>query len=233
MSDAAGDLSGAAAIFDLDGTLIDTAADLAAAVNHALVGAGAPPLDLATARGLIGHGARAMIRRGFAAAGRTLSDADLADRLAAFLDYYNAHIADASRPFPGAIKAIARLRAAGVRVAVCTNKSEAPARRLLAMLGVDGSFETIVGGDTAAKPKPDPAPVRLCLEATLGSPRATRAVFIGDSDTDIRAASAAGLACVLVEFGYGPTDLAAEALTTIASYEELDEAVRLALAKRA
>lgn len=221
------DLSGAAVIFDLDGTLIDTAGDLAAAMNHALTREGLAPLALEEVRHLIGHGALAMLRRGFEAHGAAPACEEMDRHIEVFLDHYVAHIADLSRPFPGAVEAIEALREAGAKIAICTNKREALSRRLIETLGLAGLFDAIVGMDTASAPKPDPAPVRLCLELT----GAARAVFVGDSDTDIKAAAAAGLPCLVATFGYGPRLAGAEAFAHFDAYQSLPVLVRKALVR--
>ncbi len=214
-------LAGVCVLFDLDGTLVDTAADLAAAMNHALEAAGAPQVAPADVRHLVGHGARAMLREGFARGGLAPDEAALNSYVDVFLDYYLAHIADNSRPFPGAVAAIEELRGAGARIAVCTNKREAPARALLSALSLDCLIDAIVGGDTAGAPKPDPAPVRLCLERTA----CKTGFFVGDSDTDIKAAEAGGMPCLLALFGYGPIDLSARAALQFEDFASLPEAI--------
>ncbi|GAB4517994.1 MAG: HAD family hydrolase [Amphiplicatus sp.] len=220
------DLDGVTVIFDLDGTLIDTADDLAAAMNHALARAGLKSVPAADVRHLVGHGARAMLAGGFARAGAPAPDpAAMETHLAAFLEYYLAHIADRSRPFPHAAETVEALRTAGAKTAICTNKREAPARRLIEALDMTGLFDAIVGGDTAGAPKPDAAPVRLCLEAT----GARRGVFVGDSDTDIAAAAAAGLPCLAASFGYGPLAHAREQ-AVFNDYRTLPALVRTVLA---
>lgn len=212
-------LAGAAVIFDLDGTLIDTAGDLAASMNHVLRTNGLTALPPAEVRHLVGHGARAMLVAGFDAAGAPPpSEAEMNAHVEAFLEHYLAHIADLSRPFPGATAALDRLRARGATLAICTNKREGPARMLMTALGLADRFVAIVGGDTAGAAKPDPAPVRLCLERA----GTARAVFVGDSDTDIRAAAATGLPCLLATFGYGPASLADHASAAFDNFDELD-----------
>ena len=194
-------LKGVGVIFDLDGTLVDTAGDLAASMNHALAIEGHKPLPVAAVRHLVGHGAKAMIAKGLALSGVDRpTDEEMEHHRRNFLDHYRAHIADHSRPFDGALAAIEDLSAAGAVLAICTNKHEEPARQLIGTLRLDRYFPVIVGGDTASAPKPDPAPVRLCLER-LG---VERAIFIGDSDTDIAAAANTGLTCLLHTKGYGP-----------------------------
>jgi phosphoglycolate phosphatase len=221
------DLAGVAVIFDLDGTLVDTAADLAAAMNHALDLAGHEPIPLSRVRHLVGHGARAMLAQGFAQTGSVPLPEEMDRHIEVFLDYYHAHIADFSRPFPGAAAAIKELLRAGAKCAICTNKREAASRLLLNTLGIADLFATIVGADTTGAPKPDPAPVRRCLEAS----NAKRGVFVGDSDIDIKAAQAAGLPCLLASFGYGPTSLAAEATAAFNDYRSVPALVRKALSR--
>lgn len=220
-------LDGTGVIFDLDGTLIDTAGDLAAAMNTALAAYGRDPLATAAVRHLVGHGALAMLRHGFALTGAPLADAEGPRALAVFLDYYKANIADHSVPYPSILKAIDGLKRRGAQIAICTNKTEAPARKLISALAIDDRFDTIVGGDTAEKPKPDPSPVRLCLDR-LG---VQRAVFVGDSDTDIGAAQSMALPVILVDFGYGPIERAGEADAVLSDYARLEETIDTLLAR--
>lgn len=187
-------------LFDLDGTFADTAGDLAAAMNYALVAAGRPPVAPARVRHLVGQGARAMLERGFAESGATPSQAEIDGHVAVFLDHYLRHIADLSRPFPHAVDAADALAGMGAKLAICTNKREGPARLLLETLGLSARFAGIVGMDTAGAAKPDPRPVRRCLE--LADRRV--AVLVGDSDTDIGAATAAGIPSLFYLGGYGP-----------------------------
>jgi phosphoglycolate phosphatase len=197
-------------IFDLDGTLVDTAADLTGALNHALVDLGRQPLTQQTVRGMVGHGARTLLRRGLAATGDA-SDALVDAAMPIFLDYYGRHIADHSTPFPGVEQALTALTADGVTLAICTNKPEALARQLIAALGWDTHFAVIIGGDTLATRKPDPAPVREAVARAGGG----RAVFVGDSISDTDAARAAGLPCVALTFGFAdrpPEELGASIL---------------------
>ena len=222
----AGMLRGTAVLFDLDGTLVDTAADLAASMNHALSVNGVDPVPAERVRGLVGHGARRMLMRGYEiACGRHAEEAELDAALTQFLAHYEANIAEASRPFDGVIEMIEGLRADGASIAICTNKRESMARLLIETLGVAALFDTIVGGDTAAAPKPDAAPVRLCMTRVSSK----RGVLIGDSDTDIKAAAAAGMPCVIAEFGYGPLTLVGQAAAIFSDYESADDLVRAAL----
>lgn len=220
-----GPLAGVAVIFDLDGTLIDTAGDLTASMNHALTNAGLAPVPLARVRHLVGHGARAMLSKGFAESGAGApSPAELDAHVSVFLGHYMAHIADTSRPFSGAIEAIEAMKTDGATIAICTNKREAWARALIEALNLTCHFAAIVGADTTGLAKPDPLPVRHCMSKA----RAQRAVFIGDSDTDIRAAEAAGIPCLAALFGYGPLDLCERAHAVFSAYDEAPELVRRA-----
>ena len=202
-----------AVIFDLDGTLIDTAGDLAAAMNHVLTSRGHTPIPHRQVRHLVGFGAKAMIKAGFELSAKTVpAEEILIQMVDEFVDYYRANIEDYSRPFEGMVEAISFLRENGFLVGVCTNKKEALARHLLEALSLADSFDAIVGGDSAGVAKPDPAPVFLCLEQMGISEAAikegrVRAVFVGDSDTDIRAATACKMPCLVADFGYGPVDL--------------------------
>lgn len=208
-------LSGVAVIFDLDGTLVDTAADLAASMNHVLMSAGRAPAPLDRVRHLVGHGARAMLDRGFRQNGGD-PVVDLDPHVSHFLEHYLQHIADQSRPFAGVVPILDQLQAEGAALAICTNKREAWARALLDALALSDRFAAIIGADTVGVAKPDPRPVMAALART----GASRGVFVGDSDTDIKAAQAAGMPCVAALFGYGPLDLANEAFALFSSYDE-------------
>jgi phosphoglycolate phosphatase len=187
-------------VFDLDGTLVDTAPDLTQALNYALARAGHPPVSAETVRSLVGMGAQVMIEEGLRRAGVT---ADLKAMLGDFLVHYEANIARESRPFPGAVAALERLRGGGAQLAVCTNKREVLSRRLLQELDLDRYFSAIAGRDTFAVAKPDPGHLLGTIRLAGGDP--SRAVMIGDSDIDVRAAKAAKVPVVLVSFGYcGP-----------------------------
>ena len=145
-------------VFDLDGTLVDTAPDLIAALNFTLDREGVPPVPLKSARNMIGAGARKLIERGLELEGRMMSVADVNRLMKNFIDYYAAHIADASRPFEGLEAALDQLAAQGCRFAVCTNKLEWLSKRLLDQLGLSGRFSAICGADTSASPSRTPSP---------------------------------------------------------------------------
>ena len=187
-------------VFDLDGTLADTAPDLMGALNFVLTREGVGPLPVAASRRLLGAGGRALIQRGFAEAGRPIDAATLERLFVDFLDHYNAHIADGTRLYPGVVAGLDRCAAAGWRLAVCTNKMEASSKLLLGKLGVLDRFAFVCGQDTFGVGKPDPKPLIETIRAAGGD--AARAVMVGDSKTDVAIARAAGLPVICVDYGY-------------------------------
>lgn len=208
--------------FDLDGTLADTAPDLAAALNHALGALGRPEVPPESVRHLVGHGAKALLRKGLAASG-TADEALVERGFPAFLDFYAANICVGSRCYPGLHETLDELSALGVRLAVCTNKPERLTRLLLPPLGLAGRFDAVVGADTLAVKKPDPAPLHEAIARAGGG----RAAFVGDSITDADTAKAARVPFVAVRFGFSdrPVEtLGADAV--IDGYEELVGALR-------
>ncbi|WP_407518626.1 phosphoglycolate phosphatase [Methylobacterium oryzisoli] len=206
-------------VFDLDGTLAETAADLSATLNVVLAREGLPPVDVTRARDLIGAGARALIERGFAAAGRDLPRDRLDTLFRVFLAHYGQHLCDASHLFPGVVACLDRLRAAGYRLAVCTNKVEDHSVRLLTLLGVADRFGAICGRDTFPYCKPDPRHLTQTIARAGGDPG--RAVMVGDSRTDIATARAAGIPVVAVPFGY--TDVPVQDLGPDAVIDHFDQ----------
>ena len=217
-------------VFDLDGTLAETAGDLMGALNHVLSLDGLPPLPVDQARSLLGAGGRALIRRGFASAGRPLDEARLEDLFRQFLAFYEAHIADHSHLYPGVVEALDRLEARGFALAVCTNKMEGTAKRLLAVLGIADRFKAICGQDTFAVSKPKPGALLGTIDRAGGDP--ARCVMVGDSRTDIDTAKAAGVPCVAVDFGY--TDRPVEDFgpdRVIGHFDALAEAVETLLGR--
>ena len=193
-------------VYDLDGTLADTAEDLVATLNWLLVRDGLEPLRVESAGPLVGAGARALIKRGFAASGRKLEPLRLEALFKDFLDYYNAHIVERSRLYPGVEGVLATFGRSGWRQAVCTNKVESSARLLLKKLGVAERFAFICGQDTFGIGKPDAAPLLKTIAACGGA--SDRAIMVGDSITDIKTARAAGLPVVAVDFGYSDAPVA-------------------------
>jgi phosphoglycolate phosphatase len=193
-------------VFDLDGTLVDTAPDLINALNHVLAREGLSPLPLASARNMIGAGARKLLERGLEAEGRFV-DADEMNRLTAdFIGYYAENIAVESRPFDGLEDALDTLAARGCRLAVCTNKLEWLSKRLLDELGLSTRFAAICGADTFGVAKPDPAILRQTIVQAGGD--IARAVMVGDAGTDVGAARRAGVPVIGCTFGYTDVPIA-------------------------
>ncbi len=190
-------------VFDLDGTLVDTAPDLIETLNVVFTRDGFPPLDYAAARDMIGGGARRMIESALKLQGLVLTEG-VVDRLFAdFIAHYRVHVADRSQPFPGLDAALDRLAPRGCQFAVCTNKLESLSRLLLEALGLSRRFAAICGQDTFGMQKPDPEILRRTIRAAGGALQ--RAVMVGDSGTDIATARAAGVPVVAVDFGYSET----------------------------
>lgn len=187
-------------VFDLDGTMVDTAPDLISALDHLLGKLGLPPSDPEVALPEVGHGARAMIDKAIHALGHKVSPQDLDPMVEDFIAYYRDNIAVKSRPFPGFEDEARWLSAQGARLAVCTNKREELARKLLRELRLDGLFLSIVGGDSLAVRKPHPDHLLATIKAAGGD--ASRAVMVGDSAADVDAARAAGVPVIAVDFGY-------------------------------
>ncbi|WP_293678697.1 phosphoglycolate phosphatase [uncultured Phenylobacterium sp.] len=212
-------LGGVTIAFDLDGTLVDTAPDLIGTLNVLLAEEGLAALPLAQARPFIGHGARWLIQRGFEAAGAHLHPARAQTLFDRFIVHYRAHIADASRPFPGCEAALEALSATGATLAVCTNKPTALSVALLESLGLAGRFAAIIGPDAAPAAKPDPRHLQTAVAAAGGS--MDRAILVGDSATDVGAARAAGAGLILVGFGY--TEIPAADLDHDALIEHYDQ----------
>lgn len=211
-------------IFDLDGTLVDTAPDLLRALDFTLEREGLNPPDDHEARNFIGGGARAMIERALAHTQVKFSKEKVDAMFRQFLVHYEDHIADHSRPFPGLEQALAGLAGEGALLAVCTNKHERYAVKLLEALNLAGHFAYIAGGDTFEFRKPDPRHLTGAIERAGGSP--DRAVLVGDSETDVITAKAAEIPVVAVSFGYTdipPAALGADRL--IHKYEDLTAAV--------
>ena len=210
-----------ALIFDLDGTLIDSIGDIRAALNHVLTAHGRPKLDIDAVRAMTGDGIAMLVERGFAATGAisdpTTLDAAVRDALAA----YTARPTAQTFTYPGVVEALEAFRAAGLRMAICTNKAEALTHLVLHELGLAPFFGTVIGGDSLPQRKPDPEPVLACLVGLDVAPQET--LFVGDSRNDVLSARAAGLPVVLIPSGYGQTkagepvaDLVVEDMTGLA-----------------
>jgi phosphoglycolate phosphatase len=193
-------------VFDLDGTLVDTAPDLINALNFVLDREGLPPVPLHAARNMIGAGARRLIERGLELEDRAASPADITRLTDDFIAYYAAHIADVSRPFEGLERALDDLGAAGYRFAVCTNKLEWLSKLLLDRLGLSARFAAICGADTFGVSKPDPAILQQTVARAGG--HMSSAIMVGDAGPDIGVARRAGIPVIGVEFGYTEVPIA-------------------------
>lgn len=219
-------------VFDLDGTLAETAGDLVATLNVILQREGAAPVPFANARNMVGHGARDLIRRGLAQSGRKVEPAELERLFADFIIRYEAHIADHSFLYPGVVAALDRLAAAGFRFAVCTNKMQHASVKLLQMLGVAQRFSAICGQDTFAVCKPNPEALLQTIAKAGGA--TDRTLMVGDSRTDIDTAKAAGVPVIAVDFGY--TDVPVAQLgpdRIISHFDALWDAVQDLLGQKA
>jgi phosphoglycolate phosphatase len=217
-------------VFDLDGTLIDTAPDLISTLNLILAREGLAGLPYDAARRLIGGGARGMIERALVAEGRQGSKPELDRLFGAFIEHYSAHIADHSRPFPGLEVTLDHLAGEGRRLAVCTNKLEWLSVRLLDTLKLTRHFAAVCGQDTFGVMKPDPEILRQTILRAGGDP--ADAIMVGDSGTDVRTARAANVPVIAVDFGYSEVPI--ETLQSdrlISSFADLPAAVHALAAK--
>lgn len=214
------DLEGWTIAFDLDGTLVETAPDLVGTLNRLLAQNDLPSLPLESARNLIGHGAVALLKRGFEAAGAQWDEAASPALLKAFLADYLDHIADHSTAYPGSVEALEGLAARGAILCVATNKPTDLAVALFDAIELSDRFAVICGPQSVSAKKPDAAHIREAVLLAGGDP--ARAIMVGDSITDLDAARATGVPCILTTFGY--TDIPAEALgadAVIAHFSEL------------
>lgn len=195
----------ATVIFDLDGTMVDTAPDLIAVANHTLEHFGMAPVEARIIQPAVGLGAKAMISAAMAELGRAADEETLSTMTQHFIDYYSDNIAVSSRIYPGLVEALETLRNEGARLGVCTNKREALTLKLLAQLGLDVYFDAIAGADTFPVRKPDARHLLGTIAMAGGNP--ARAVMIGDTSIDAGAARNAGVPFVAVSFGYGDAPL--------------------------
>ena len=212
-------------VFDLDGTLAETAPDLIDALNFVLAKDGIAPVPVEAARSLLGAGGRALIERGYARAGLPLTKDRLDALFVDFLAFYNDHIADKTTLFPGVEACLDHCRTEGWRLAVCTNKLEYSSNLLLEKLGVLDRFAFVCGQDTFGVAKPDPKPLIETVRRAGGE--IARSLMVGDSVTDIRTARAAGMPVIAVDFGYTDvpvTELAPDRV--ISHFDDLVAAVR-------
>jgi phosphoglycolate phosphatase len=189
-----------ALIFDLDGTLADTAPDLLGATNAVLAARGRPLLDLSNLRHMVGFGAKALISQAMEASGAPVTEADMPSLTDIFIAHYTSHIADGTRLFPGVTATLAALKADGARLAVLTNKPQELTDLLLPRLALDGMFAAVYGAGRKTYTKPDPRIFHDVVTDCGGGP----AVMIGDSITDLNTARAANAPCILVSYGFTP-----------------------------
>ena len=189
-----------ALIFDLDGTLVDTAPDLMAATNHVLNLAGRPNISESQFRQFVGHGSMTLIKLGLEASGPLPSNAELQNLQKLFLDYYGENITKHSKVFDGVRPLLDKARTAGLKLGVCTNKVENLSHKLLNEIGLASYFAAVVGGDTLPIMKPDPAPYNEVARRLGVAPQ--RTLMFGDSETDIRTAQNVGVPVIAVSFGY-------------------------------
>ena len=212
-------------IFDLDGTFVDTAPDLINSLNHVISNQGLPQLPFENARACIGLGARKMISRGFEECSAPISEQQLDALFKEFLIYYEANIANESKIFPGALDSLNKFRDQGWIFAICTNKLEHLARKLLDALEVAKYFEVITGADTYSVGKPDPLPIRKTMIKMEARPENT--IMVGDSGPDIEGAKNAGIPSIAVDFGYTPIPVSEfKPDQTISHFDDLWPAVQ-------
>ena len=212
-------------VFDLDGTLVDTAPDLIAATNHVLEYVRVPPVDVNNLRPWIGQGAKYMIEMAIGPAHANLTDEERDRLLERYLAFYAENIAEASQPFEGAVAALEHFQAAGAKLAVCTNKMERMSKSLLAELDLARYFAVIAGRDTFDAFKPNPKHLLDTIRTAGGD--AERAIMIGDTGVDIATARAARVPVIAVSFGYTDTpvhEFSPDAV--IDHYRDLEPAIK-------
>jgi phosphoglycolate phosphatase len=187
-------------IFDMDGTLVDTAPDLTAALNHVLNKNDFASINVEIAKSMIGYGAGAMIQQGLKHLGHVVPKDHISEMEKAFNIYYNDHFTDHCRSFEGIDECLRALKDQKYQLAVCTNTGEALARQILSELNIVNLFSAICGGDTFSKKKPNPEPIWGAINAVSGE--RSRSLMVGDSKTDIEAARAAKIPVIGVSYGY-------------------------------
>jgi phosphoglycolate phosphatase len=211
-------------VFDLDGTLVSSMEDLVATLNAVLDKAGHGTVPQDKVANMVGMGAKVLLQRGLDYLEIAWSDETITPLYEDFLEYYAANIAVHTRPFDGVVPTLDRFRADGWKLAVCTNKTERLTLPLLAALNMTDHFDAVVGGDTFAVSKPHAEPVLGAIKRAGGTPEGS--IMIGDSVTDIKAARAAGIPVVAVDFGYTPVPVSELGPDRIIShFDELADAV--------
>ncbi len=218
------DLEGWTIAFDLDGTLVETAPDLIGTLNRMLGARDIPRMPVEAAQHLVGHGALALLRHGFQEAGAAWDEALAPALLQEFLDDYRANIAVHSRPYDGVVECLERLTERGAILCVATNKRTDLSVALIGALGLARHFAVVCGPDAVSARKPDGAHIREAVQLAGGDP--ARAIMVGDGAPDVQAAKSAGVACVVVSFGYtpiAPTELGGDVL--IDHFDALEAAI--------
>ncbi len=210
-----------AIVFDLDGTLVESAPDLAATTNVLLARRGRRQIELSELRSMVGKGARVMIQKAFTATGAPATESEIEGMIPEFLEYYGAHVSDLTLPFPGVIDALETLGSRGCPIGVCTNKFESLSHKLLKALEIDHYFDAVLGGDTLDIRKPDPGHVLESIRRLGGSPE--NAIMVGDSNNDIDAARAGNVKSIAVSFGY--TDVPPDELGADRMIDHFDQLV--------
>lgn len=219
------DFTGWTLVFDLDGTLVETAPDLHAALNHTLAQKDLGPVSIASIRMMIGDGAKALIRKGLSHHRVEIDETEIDTRLwPIFLDHYFSNITRLSSPYEGSFSSLEALRDSGATLAVCTNKAQHLADEVLQGLGLTHFFAATVGGDALNLKKPDGRHILETIARSHGDPR--RAIMIGDSQTDEKAARDAGLPFVFVSFGYGTlSDQPYDHLRSVDHWQDMQQAL--------
>jgi phosphoglycolate phosphatase len=192
-----------AIVWDLDGTLVDSAPDLATALNSVLDKRGFAGLSLKVIRSMIGNGVPKLVERGFNALGIRLDTDQLDEFVTMFVKEYKACATDQTRPYPLVVETLEQIRSMNIPMGVCTNKPEAMSRQILDGLGLSGYFNSVIGGDSTPTRKPDALPLLTCLAELATAPR--NSMMIGDSIVDVRAARAAKVIVAVVPWGYRHT----------------------------
>jgi phosphoglycolate phosphatase len=205
-------------VFDLDGTLVDSAPDIAAAVNALFAELSLPEVELPAIRRMIGDGAPILLERALRHVGAAQKAADL---MARFSVHYGENVIKLTKVYPEVTETLSALREAGCRLGVCTNKPIGPTRALLAAFGLDSLIEAVIGGDSLPQRKPQPEPLLAVIKALGGTP--DRAVLVGDSAVDLACAEAAGVPAIIIPSGYGMTQ--PHAKVTAASFAELPQVI--------
>jgi len=214
-----------AVVFDLDGTLVDSANDIVAALNHGLALSGRAPMAVASAYPIISVGLDRMVELALLGSGGLPERAELERLQSLSREYYELNMLVHTRPYPGTIDVLKQLRASGMRLGVCTNKLHHPARQVLAGLDMEQFFEVVIGRDTQEHAKPHPAPLRAALHALDAQP--AQAIMIGDSGIDVACARAADVAVIVMRHGY--SEMPAEQLGAdilLDDFHSLPQAIR-------